>query len=71
MSINIVILIQISILVRMVNLLNDLFSYLPEILINQYWIDLIVCIACMIFSLLVGGYVVGRLIDNIRIRLKQ
>ncbi|WP_041703720.1 hypothetical protein [Lachnoclostridium phytofermentans] len=68
---NIAILIEISVLARLVNLLNDIFSYLPKILINQYWVDLIVCIACMIFCLLAGGCIIDALIENIRQKLNK
>jgi len=67
---NIAILIEISVSVRLVNILNDIFSYLPKILINRYWVDLIVCIVFMIFCLFSGGYIVGTLIENIRNKLK-
>lgn len=67
---NIAILIEISVLVKLVNLLNNIFSYLPKILINQYWVDLIVCIVCMLFCLLAGGYIIDALFENIRRKLK-
>lgn len=70
MSKNIIILIEISTLVSVVNLLTTLYSYIPQILINQYWVDLIVCIVFMLLDLLLGGYIIGALFENIRRKLK-
>ncbi len=67
---NIAILIELSVLVSIVKLINNIFSYLLKILINQYWIDLIVCIVCMMFCLVVGGYIIDVLIENISRKLK-
>lgn len=68
---NIAIFIEISALVSNVKLFNNILSYLPKILINQYWLELIVCIACMIFCLLIGSYLIDALIKNIRRKLKE
>jgi len=67
---NITILIEISALVSVVNLLTTLYSCIPKILINQYWVDLIVCIVFMLLDLLLGGYIIGALIENIKRKLK-
>lgn len=67
---NITILIEISALVSVVNLLITLYSCIPKILINQYWVDLIVCIVFMLLDLLLGGYIIGALFENIKRKLK-
>lgn len=70
MSKNIAILFEISVLAMLVNILNNILSYLPKAFINQYWIDLIICIASMIICLLCGSYLIDALFDNIRGKLK-